>query len=78
MIVCITEHYDGNGSVTWFADTSKARPEFAKIISKAFRDSNKTVGIQSGFCGWQNDIDRNSCDTPLPCRVDKAIEIYTE
>ena len=78
MIVCITEHYDGNGSVTWFADMSKARQVFVNTVNKALHDPYKTIGIVSGLCGWQEDNDRNSCSVSLPCQVDDAIELFTE
>jgi hypothetical protein len=79
MIVCIQEHYDGECSLVWFADTSKARQAFVTVINKAIADDDKSISVPYGTkVGMQGGVDYDQCHVKLPCMVEEYIEIYNE
>jgi hypothetical protein len=78
MIVCIQEHYDGESSLVWFADTSKASKALHAAITKALADPDKSISVRHGKVGMQTANDYDTCHVKPPCMVDAAIELYCE
>ena len=75
MIVVITEHYNGDESVTWICDESKATPALQQVIANASADKYKGQwGVTHGI-GWQNDVDRTNTRVLPPVQVDDVIEL---
>lgn len=78
MIVCIQEHYDGESSLVWFADTTKASKALNAAITKALADPDKSISVPYGKVGMQTANDFDACHVDPPCMVDASIEFYCE
>ena len=83
MIVCIHEHFEGNGSYVYFVDTDKARDQFKRLILiEVAKPREERQGIQpppdpedDERVGSQRELDWPSIVKP-PCLVDDVLEMW--